>query len=60
MSGGNEMANGKFEVFSTDGVRTYSHAECKRYIQAASFARAVRKAFPNRIVLVDIPKPLRA
>lgn len=54
------MAKEKFEVFSTDGERTYSHAECKRYIQAASFARAVRKAFPNRIVLVDIPKPLRA
>lgn len=48
-----------FEVFSTDGVQVYSHAACKRYIQAASIARIVRNTFPGRIVLVDIPKPLR-
>ncbi len=44
-----------FTVYSTDGVTKFNHGDCKRYIQAASLARIVRRTFPNRIVLVDIP-----
>ena len=44
-----------FTVYSTDGATKFNHGDCKRYIQAASLARIVRRAFPDRIVLVDIP-----
>ena len=48
-----------FTVYSTDGVTKFNHGDCKRYIQAASLARIVRRTFPNRIVLVDIPANYR-
>ncbi len=44
-----------FTVYSTDGATKFNHGDCKRYIQAASLARIVRRTFPDRIVLVDIP-----
>lgn len=44
-----------FKVYSTDGLRRYNHGDCPRYIGAANLARIVRRAFPFRIVLVDIP-----
>lgn len=48
-----------FTVYSTDGVTKFNHGDCKRYIQAASLARIVRRTFPDRIVLVDIPVSYR-
>ena len=48
-----------FTVYSTDGATKFNHGDCKRYIQAASLARIVRRTFPNRIVLVDIPVSYR-
>lgn len=44
-----------FTVYSTNGRVKCNHGSCKRYIQAASLARIVRRTFPDRIVLVDIP-----
>lgn len=48
-----------FTVYSTDGVTKFNHGDCRRYIQAASLARIVRRTFPDRIVLVDIPASYR-
>lgn len=41
-------------VVSNDAVR--SHGDCRSYSQAASLARIAKRAFPERTVLVKMPR----